>query len=66
MGILRMTVRSMVRAMCGVQLKDRKRSTDLFMVGSSETTDGGHSKQCSLVWSCVERGWSCFEKGITF
>ena len=26
--------RSMVRAMCGVQLKDRKRSTDLmFMLG---------------------------------
>ena len=27
----------MVRAMCGVQLKDRKRSTDLmFMLGLSE------------------------------
>ena len=33
-GILRRTERSMVRAMCGVHLKDRKRSTDLmFMLG---------------------------------
>ena len=30
----------MVRAMCGVQLNDRKRSTDLmFMLGLSETMD---------------------------
>ena len=30
----------MVRAMCGVQLKDKKRSTDLmFMQGSKETID---------------------------
>ena len=34
-GILRRTERSTVRAMCGVQLKDRKRSTYLmFMLGS--------------------------------
>ena len=40
MGILRKTERSMVRAMCGVQLKDRKRSTDLmFMLGLKETID---------------------------
>ena len=27
----------------------------------------GHSKQCSLVWSCVEeRGWLSLEKGIRF
>ena len=38
MGILQRTERSMVRAMCGVQLKDRKRSTDLmFMLGLKET-----------------------------
>ena len=30
MGILRRTERSMVRAMCGVQLNDSKRSTDLM------------------------------------
>ena len=30
----------MVRAMCGVQLKDRKRSSDLmFMLGLNETVD---------------------------
>ena len=30
----------MVRAMCGVQLKDRKRSTDfMFMLGLRETMD---------------------------
>ena len=40
MGILRRTERSMVRAMCAVQLKDRKRSTDLmFMLGLKETID---------------------------
>ena len=40
MGILHRTERSMVRAMCGVQLKDRKRSTDLmFMLGSKESID---------------------------
>ena len=40
MGILRKKERSMVRQMCGVQLKDKKRSTDLmFMVGLRETID---------------------------
>ena len=40
MGILRRTERSTVRAMCAVQLKDRKRSMDLtFMLGLSETID---------------------------
>ena len=40
MAILRATERSMVRAMCGVQLKDRKRSTDLmFILGLKEAID---------------------------
>ena len=40
MGILQRTERSMVRAMCGVQLKDRKISKDLmFMLGLTETID---------------------------
>ena len=40
MGILQRTERSMVRALCGVQLKDRKRSMDLmFMLGLNETID---------------------------
>ena len=38
MGVLRRPERSMVGAMCGVQLKDRKRSTDL-MFGLSEMVD---------------------------
>ena len=32
MRILRGTERSMVRAMCGVQLKDRKKSTDFMLM----------------------------------
>ena len=40
MGILQRTERSMVRAMCGVQLKDRKRSTNLmFMLSLKEAID---------------------------
>ena len=40
MGILRRTERSMVRGMYGVQLKDRKISTDLmFIQGLKETID---------------------------
>ena len=40
MEILRRTVRSMVRAMCGVQRKDARRSTDLMvMLGLIETMD---------------------------
>ena len=40
MGILRRTEGSMVTAMCGVQLKGRKRSTDLiFMLCLRETND---------------------------
>ena len=48
-------------AMCGVQHKDRKRSTYLmFLLGLNETID-------QLVWSCdKEKGWSCLEKGIRF
>ena len=39
-GILRRTKRSIVREMCGVQLKDRKRSTYLmFMLCLNETMD---------------------------
>ena len=40
MVILRRAERSMVRTMCGVQLKDRRRSTDLmFMLGLNEIMD---------------------------
>ena len=40
MGILRRTERSLVRAMCGVQLKDRKIYVDLmFILGLDDTID---------------------------
>ena len=40
MGILQRTERSMARATCGVQPKDRKRSTYLMlMLGLNETID---------------------------
>ena len=40
MGILQRTERSMVRAMCGVQLKGRKKSINLmFILGLNETID---------------------------
>ena len=53
MGILQSTESSIVRAMCGVQHKDRKRSTD-FMLGLSETINHLSMANCLLVWSCVE------------
>ena len=48
----------MVRAMCGIQLKHRKRSKDLmFMQGLNETIDQlAVAKKCLLVWLCVEKG----------
>ena len=40
MGILRMTERSMMRIICGVQLKEKKISMDfMFMLGLKETMD---------------------------
>ena len=69
MEILQRTEISMVRAMCGVQLKDQEISMDLmFMSGLHETID--HLAMVNSVrwwWSCVEeRGWSCHEKDIRF
>ena len=69
MRILRRTESSMVRTMCGVQLKDRKRSTDLMlMLGLKETMDQlslANSVRC-YGHGVEERGWSCLEKGIRF
>ena len=58
----------MVRAMCGVQLNNRKRSTELmFMLALSETVNQLAIANSVRAWICVEeRGWSCFEKGIRF
>ena len=37
MGVLQRLERSMVKAMCGVQFKDRKKSTDvIFVLGLNE------------------------------
>ena len=67
-GILQGSERSMVRAMCGVQLYDGKRSMDLMLIlGYNETIH-------QLLWQtvfvgmviCEERGWSCVEKAIRF
>ena len=67
MGILQRTERSMVRSMCGVQLKHRKRSSDLmFMLGLNEIIDQLAMKN-SVRWhghGVEERGWSCLKKGI--
>ena len=76
MGILQNTERFMVRAICGVQLKDRKRSMDLmFMLGLNETMEQltiansvrwyGHCRGERMV-IVEERGWSCLENGIIF
>ena len=62
MGILGRTVRSVFRAMCGVELKDRKGSMALMFMLGFERNHGsiGYGKQCLLVWSCVEEsGWLC-------
>ena len=55
MGILRRTERSMVREMCGVQLKDTKRCTDLmFILGLSDAIDqlamAGSVRWCGYVF----------------
>ena len=45
----------MVRAMCGMQLIDRKRSTYLmFMLGLSVAIYQLAMASSSLLWSCVE------------
>ena len=55
-----------MRVMCGVQLKDRKRSIYLmFMLDLNEIVDQLAMANCSLEWSSVEeRGWSCLESVI--
>ena len=51
-GIIGRIERSMVRLICGVQLKDEKRCTDLmFMLGLNE------NKDLSAIANCVR--WHC-------
>ena len=55
MKILRWAERSTVRAMCGVQLKDRKRSMDLMlMLGLNEAIDQLALVNSVLCRLCVE------------
>ena len=58
--------RSMVRAVCGVQLDDRKRAQDLTpMMSLNETTDRLAMGNSVRWYGCVEeRGRSFLEKGI--
>ena len=56
----------MVRAMCGMQCKDRKRF-DVHVGLELNHRSVGYGKQCSLALSCVEeRRWSYVENGIKF
>ena len=55
--------KDMVRAICGVQLKDRKSAKSMLMVGLNETTDQLSIANSVRWWSCVEdRGWLCHAK----
>ena len=56
MGILRSTERSMVREMCGMQRKDRKKICRFDVHAGFEGNHGlvSYGKLCLLVWSCVE------------
>ena len=57
----------MVKAMCGVQLKDRRRSMDLmfFLLGLKETID--QLAMTNSVWSCVEeRGYHVLRRAFDF
>ena len=58
MGILQ-TELYMVRAMCGVQLKDRKRSIELFMLGLKETIDQLTMANCVHWYRLVLRRVDC-------
>ena len=61
MGILQRTERSIVRTICGMQLKDRKRSTYLmFKLSLNETMDQLVMAN-SVHWygNMLRRGWSC-------
>ena len=45
------TEKCMVRAMCGVQVEDRKRPKDLMLrLGLNETIDWLAMENCSFVW----------------
>ena len=53
---MRRTEKCIVRAMCGVQSKDRQRTEDFMLqLGFKDNnTSVDYGKQCVLVWSCFE------------
>ena len=52
----------MVRAICGVQLRNIKRLKDLMLCLNEAIDIVGYGKQHSLVWACIEERGP--EKGI--
>ena len=63
-GILRMSERYMLRTMCGVQLKDRKRTRDLLLtLGLNDTMDQLAMTVFIGMVMCEGEKWSCLEMG---
>ena len=58
----------MLRAVCAVQLKDRKQYTDLMlMLGLKETIDqSAMANNVRRYGHVLRRGWSHHKKGIRF
>ena len=61
MGILQQIERSVITAMCGIQLKERAKNL-MLMLGLNETMEMLAMANIALALSCVEEGrWSCFQ-----
>ena len=56
----------MVRAMCGVQFKDRERFTDLMLILSETIDQLAMANSVRWYGHVLRRGWSYFEKGTRF
>jgi len=57
-AILIQTERAMMRAMCGVKLKEKKNTKELMnMLGNSrDNRYSGKKEWCAMVWTCLEKG----------
>ena len=60
MAILRKTQKAMMRAMCGVEMIEKKRSPKLTsLLGLKDTLEFGWTSQgewSTMVWVCLEKG----------
>ena len=58
----------MVRAMCGILLKDGRSANDMMlMFDLNETIDRLTVANCvHWYWNVLKSGWSCLEKGFRF